>query len=205
MKQGKKKIGTVLLTSLPILVFLACGEAKNTIELVELNELSIEADAKVEDFNETESEKKLTDENTEETIFVHICGEVASPGVYQVLAGSRIYDVLLLAGGFTDEAATEAVNLAKEATDGMQVIIPSLEEAQAERQRMEAQAQGMVNINTATVAELCTLPGVGESRAEDIIAYRNKHGSFQSIEEIMQVTGIKEGLYEKIREQIYIE
>lgn len=210
MKQYKKKIGTVLLTSLPILVFLACGTAAETIELTDLQAggtaYDWASDAGVEQFEETVSESAAAPATKEpEEVYVHICGEVVSPGVYQVPAGSRIYDVLLLAGGFREGAAEEAINLAEEVTDGMQVIIPSKEALQEEKEALEKQRAGMVNINTATAEELCTLPGVGESRAEDIIAYRNKHGAFETIEEIMQVSGIKEGLYEKIRSKIYIE
>lgn len=112
---------------------------------------------------------------------------------------------MLLAGGFTKDAAEEAVNLAEPVTDGMQVIIPTKEAEQQKKTEEVRSRSGMVNINTATAEELCSLPGVGESRAQDIITYRTKHGAFQTIEEIMQVSGIKEGLFEKIKDKIYIE
>ncbi len=203
MKQRKKKIGCVLLTSLPLLVFLACGVAGETMELADLQLPETE----YTNTEEIVAKEELleTQENTPATVYVHICGEVISPGVYQVSAESRIYDVLLLAGGFSEDAAQEAVNLAEMVTDGMQVVIPSTEEWQEEKDALEKQREGLVNINTASLEELCTLPGVGESRAQDIIAYRVSYGGFKTIEEIMQVSGIKEGLYQKIQSKIYIE
>jgi len=192
MKQYKNKIVTMLITGLPMLVFLACGGKKETVELENLQTYET-----VEIAGDNES--------ISAAVYIHICGEVVSPGVYQVPADSRIYDVLLLAGGFTGEAAVEAVNLAKPVIDGMQIIIPSVEELQQEKEALDRQRAGMVNINNASVDELCTLPGVGESRAADIVAYRNTHGAFETIEEIMQVSGIKEGLYEKIQSKIYVE
>ena len=192
MKQYKNKIVTMLLTGLPLLVFLACGGEKKNVELADL---------------QRQETAEITDDNESipAVVYIHICGEVLNPGVYQVRAESRIYDVLLLAGGFTDEAAEEAVNLAKPVTDGMQIMIPSVEELQQEKEALDRQRTGMVNINTASVEELCVLPGVGESRAADIVAYRNQHGAFETKEEIMQVSGIKKGLYEKIQSKIYIE
>lgn len=139
------------------------------------------------------------------TAFVHICGEVVCPGVYEVPSDSRIYDVLMLAGGFTEEASEDYLNLAAPVSDGMQIRILSQEEAEAERKRQANEALGLININTASVAELCTLPGIGESRAEDIITYRTDNGAFGSPEEIMQVSGIKDSMYEKIKDKICVE
>ncbi|MBQ9135722.1 MAG: ComEA family DNA-binding protein [Lachnospiraceae bacterium] len=140
-----------------------------------------------------------------DTVFVHICGEVISPGVYEVSAGSRIYDVLQLAGGFTDEAAEEYLNLAAPVTDGMQIVILSEEEAAEEKERQRKEDLGLVNINTASVEELCTLPGIGESRAADIVAYRTANGNFKEPQDIMQVNGIKSALYEKLKDKICVE
>lgn len=140
-----------------------------------------------------------------QTAFVHICGEVISPGVYEVAADARVCDVLLLAGGFTDFAATDTVNMAEKVFDGMQVVIPTYEETVKEQEEAAERAAGRINLNTATVTELCTLPGVGESRANAIIAYREAKGGFDTIEEIMQVDGIKDGIYEKFKDFIYIK
>ena len=98
-----------------------------------------------------------------------------------------------------EDAGREAVNLADWITDGQMLYFPTKEEA---RQAGTKTAQGLVNINTADAAQLCTLPGIGESRAADIIAYRERNGGFDSCEDIMKVPGIKTNVYEKIRDKI---
>lgn len=134
-----------------------------------------------------------------DSVWVHICGEVAVPGVYEVETGSRIYDVLLAAGGFTREADQKAVNLAGEVSDGLQIVIPSAAETAASENSGDSR---LVNINTASKEELCTLPGIGESRAADIISYRETYGPFLTGEDIMKVSGIKTSVYEKIKDNI---
>lgn len=134
-----------------------------------------------------------------ELIRVYVCGAVANPGVVEVRQGSRAEDALLAAGGFAQDAGREAVNLADWVADGQMLYFPTKEEAQQERAES---GQGLVNINTADAAQLCTLPGIGESRAADIIAYREKNGGFASCEDIMKVPGIKTSVYEKICDKI---
>ena len=153
-------------------------------------------------------------EKEADTVWVHICGEVEMPGVYELTAGSRICDALLAAGGFTAEADTEFLNLAELVSDGMQIVVPDVEEAW--RLRLESGAEengikedkiakdGRININTASLEMLCTLPGIGESRARDIISYREKHGGFARPEQIMEVSGIKQAVYEKIKDLITV-
>ncbi len=146
--------------------------------------------------------------------YVHICGAVVQPGVYCVSEGSRLYEVILLAGGMTKDAADAAVNQAQELTDGMQIYIPTEEEMQVGG-NYAAGTAGMadtvtavedtrININTADLAQLCTLPGIGETRARAILTYRAEHGAFRSAEELMNVTGIKSGVYEKIKNLIRV-
>jgi len=164
-------------------------------------------------------------------IRVYVCGAVANPGVVEVPEGSRVEDVLLAAGGFRGEAAREAVNLAGWVEDGQMIYFPAEEELESLESGTgygtgaesglglrsgygmfsgqgassgQVQKDSLVNINTADAAELCTLPGVGESRARDIIAYREKNGGFACCEDIMKVSGIKTNLYEKIREKITV-
>ncbi len=144
-------------------------------------------------------------EQEAKTVFVHICGEVLYPGVYEVPADSRINDVLNLAGGFLENADEEYWNLAAPVADGMQIQILSKEEAEIARRQQANQALGLVNINTASVSELATLPGIGESRAKDIVAYRTQNGAFSAKEDIMQVSGIKDSVYQKIADKICIE
>lgn len=139
---------------------------------------------------------------------VHVCGAVQNPGVYQLPEGSRIFEAIEAAGGFMEGADEEYLNQAESLQDGRKLYVPTREEVQNEdvklRQSAEMPAQGLVNINTASEELLCTLPGIGTSKAKSIIAYREEHGAYGSIEEIMNVTGIKEGMFEKIRDSITI-
>ncbi len=138
--------------------------------------------------------------DTEEEIFVHVCGAVQSEGVYELPKGSRIFEAIEKAGGFREDAATTEINQAEVLEDGMKVYVPTV----AEILEMQVKKSGKVNINQASKEELMTLPGVGESKAESIIQYREENGSFKRIEDIMQIVGIKEGLYEKIKEFIQV-
>lgn len=144
---------------------------------------------------------------------VHVCGEVVNPGIYELPAGSRIYEAVKAAGGFTENAAEESVNLASPIEDGVQIRIYSKEEAEtlaagaAPFDGFEASGEGkepVVNLNTATKEELMTLSGIGESRAEDIIRYREENGGFQNIEDIMKVSGIKDAAFQKIKDRITV-
>lgn len=152
------------------------------------------------------SENAVTEETTyflEQGMFVHICGEVQIPGVYEMPKGSRIVDVVNAAGGFKKEANVDLVNLAKEVEDGMQVMIPSIN-VMVEQNGASKEA-GKIDINNASLEELCSIPGVGESRATDIIRYREENGAFKKIEDIMKVSGIKQGVFEKMKEKICVQ
>lgn len=150
-----------------------------------------------------EGDSRSADDKT--VIYVHVCGAVVSPGVVEVPQGSRAQAAVDAAGGFREDADTAFVNLAATVTDGEQLYIPTLEEAEALRASEEAARNCMVDLNSADVKQLCTLPGIGESRAGDIIAYRQENGGFTGIEDIMNVPGIKESTYNKIKDLITIE
>lgn len=176
----------------------ACVEERTSSEL--LYPESITAEAQDENLADGTVQKKQC--------YVHICGAINKPGVYCVEEGSRLYEVILLAGGMTPDAADAAVNQAQEVSDGMQIYIPTGEEVQNGTangtQEGVPETDGRVNINTAGPEQLCTLPGIGETRAQAIIAYRTKHGAFQSVEELMNVSGIKAGIFERIKELIRV-
>lgn len=144
-------------------------------------------------------------ESTEGTIFVYIVGEVRNPGVYELKRQERLEAAILAAGGFTEEAEPASVNLARTVADGEQIVVLSREAyatAGAAIGSNGGSSPGLVNINTASEQELTTLPGIGTTRAQAIIAHRNKHGPFETIEDIMQVSGIKQAAFEQIRERI---
>ena len=134
-------------------------------------------------------------------IFVYVCGAVNKPGVYALPAGSRVYEAVELAGGLTEDADERAVNQAEILRDGMQVTVFTKSEALLQN---ENPAGAKVNINTAGASELMRLTGIGESRAQDIIAYRKEHGAFAVPEDLMKVPGIKEAVYEKIKDDITV-
>ena len=142
--------------------------------------------------------------------FVHVCGEVNSPGVYELPDGSRIFEAIEAAGGFTGEAYQPSINLADKVSDGQQVLVPTKEEAasmpvQIPDQVPTSNETGLVNINRADVTELQKLSGIGEAKAQEILQYRESKGQFNSIEEIKNVNGIGAKLYEKIKENITVD
>ena len=173
----------------------------------------------------------------EEGMYVFIYGAVKKPGVYEIQKGARLYELVSLAGGLSQEAAIGYNNLAREIVDGEQIYVPTEEEVKGGQGAGGVVGAGdggvvgvgdggvvgvgaggvvgvgaggvsedgkLVNINSATREELMTLSGIGESRANDIISYRNQYGPFRSIEEIQNVSGIKTGIYEKIKDYITV-
>lgn len=155
-------------------------------------------------------------EQESEACYVYVCGAVEAPGVYMLNTGDRIYEAIALAGGLTEEANTSTVNQAEMVSDGQMIFVPTREEAAAgivsvsemgveNTSEQESVSDGKVNLNTATLAELMTLSGIGESKAQSILDYRNKNGAFSSVEEIMNVDGIKEGLYNRIKDSIRVK
>ena len=152
------------------------------------------------------AEKMEESTTLEAVIFVDIKGEVKKPGVYQMKAGDRVKDAIDAAGGLTAEADSQKVNLAQRVEDQMVIVVPKVgEEAEAIPAGVtskETSKEGKVNINTATVEELKTLKGVGEKKAEAIIEYRKKNGSFKTKEDLMKVRGIGKKLFESFEERI---
>lgn len=132
-------------------------------------------------------------------IEVYITGAVAEPGVYEVEAGDRVIDVLFEAGGHTDDADLEAINLALRVNDEDQIIVPRIGENNA---AVSGAGPGKVNINTATAAELDALPGIGDVYSERIVVNRETNGLYVSSEELVERQVIPRGTYERIRELI---
>lgn len=152
------------------------------------------------------AEKTEVSTTQEAVIFVDIKGAVKNPGVYQMKAGDRVKDALDAAGGLTGEADSQKVNLAQRVEDQMVIVVPKVGEEVTEMPAgatsKKASKEGKVNINTATVEELKTLKGVGEKKAEAIIDYRKKNGSFKTKEDLMKVRGIGKKLFESFQERI---
>ncbi|WP_124064815.1 helix-hairpin-helix domain-containing protein [Clostridium sp. E02] len=134
--------------------------------------------------------------------YVHICGEVVSPGVYELEEGSRVFQAVEQAGGLTEQAAADSLNMAESVRDGMKILVPNKEEVKIQFEEVGENHQ--VNINTAGKEELMTLRGIGESKALDIIRFRESRGSFHSIEDIKKISGIKEAAFQKIKDDITV-
>lgn len=156
-------------------------------------------------------EKKVSttarESSLESSIYVYVCGEVKHPGVYKFSKDERVVAAIKAAGGLTDKASAESINQAEKMKDGQQLTIPSKKQV-TKKERSDATAvqssSGKININTASVQELMTLTGIGEAKASDIISYREEHGPFSETSDIMKIQGIKEGIYNKIKDKITI-
>lgn len=144
----------------------------------------------------------------EQHIYVTVTGEVASPGMYEMTSDERINDAIRKAGGFTENAYTENINLAQKLQDGQYINVISKEHSEGTNSVSESKSPsefyGIVNINTASVEELCQLPGIGEATALKIIEYRESAGRFEDIRDIQNVKGIGQAKYDKIKNNITI-
>lgn len=152
-----------------------------------------------------EVEGNENNEENNEDITVYICGAVVNEGVYTLVNGARVYEAIELAGGFTSDAVKEAVNLARQLADEEQIIVPTEEDIISGKYNYENNDNNkLININYASKELLMTLPGIGEAKADSIIKYRENNGLFNNIEDIMNVNGIKDALYNNIKDLITI-
>lgn len=196
----------VLLGTLIVVLLCSCGKGTASY-LSESQSLEDEDDTKVSE--ETEDSHKV--ENSEaKMLYIYVCGYVNKPGVYTLSEGSRVFDLFALAGGLTENAATDYWNQARLLTDGEMIYVPSKEEAKNHTHDgetsniIENDKSNKVNINTAKKEELMTLPGIGETKALAIITYRQENGPFSSVEELKEVEGIKEAVFSKLKDLIEI-
>lgn len=188
---------------------LASEEGKEADDKEVSEELTKESDKEAEAAREEASGDEM---------IVYVCGEVKNPGVYVLDKSGRVCDALRAAGGMTEDAAEAYLNQARRLNDGERVYVPSKEEAEQLKLQEEQEAvsgsgkafdgvsgeegSGKISINRAGREALLTLPGIGGTKADAILDYREKHGGFSSLEELMQVEGIKEGTYNKLKDKI---
>lgn len=181
-------------------------EAKELLLSKETAEVKAGSNGKEEVWLEAEAKPQKEEET--DIIYVQVSGAVNHPGVYELPLGSRVFQALELAGGMTQEAQEKSINQAQTLEDGQMIWVPTVEEAAAlPKQQPESLAKddGKVNLNTATKEELQTLPGIGEAKAQSIVAWREEHGSFTQIEDIMKIEGIKEGVFSKIKDCVKVQ
>lgn len=171
----------------------------------------------VVEHSEKSTQSQEYESSSSQLIYVHIAGEVSNPGMYELKHDARVSDAIDAAGGLTESADQLSINLARQVTDGEQIVVQAYIEAEpGNSESTGASDSGLpsssntevlsskVNINTASASELTTLDGIGESTAAKIIAYRQANGSFASIEEIKKVSGIGDKKYEAIKDRITV-
>lgn len=201
----KKQIIKMLLIGICMLAAGICYSCKRSMPLT----MGEKQEVKLETVEEIISEAESQVSKPPVSYYVHICGEIQAPGVYEMAEGSRIFQVVEAAGGFTEAAASDYLNMAQEVQDGMKIQVPSsemLEQNQIygpEEPEQSGQPQ-KINLNTATKEQLMTLPGIGDARAEEILRYRQEQGGFETIEDIMKISGIKDAAFQKIKEHITV-
>lgn len=222
-RKGQMAKGIVLTLALSFLTMGLCGCAEKHDAAEELEEFTLEGESDVEknsSNSKTESEKGSqggtdAEEGLPETLYVHVCGAVNAPGVYELRTDARIYEALEAAGGMTEDAAADWINQAEALSDGERIYVPTQEEAEESAQSVSGRwadpngnaggsVSDKININTAAKEELMTLSGIGASKAESILKYRQEHGNFQNIEDLKKIEGIKDGVFNKIKDDITV-
>ncbi len=171
----------------------------------------------VVEHSEKSTQSQEYENPSSQLIYVHIAGEVSNPGMYELKQDARVSDAIDAAGGLTENADQLSINLARQVTDGEQIVVQAYIEAEpGNSESTGASGSGLpsssntevlsskVNINIASASELTTLDGIGESTAAKIIAYRQANGSFASIEDIKKVSGIGDRKYEAIKDRITV-
>lgn len=201
MKKDYKTIGTITIGIIIFLFFLISYFSGGSSELNKNDNESIFVE-------ENESMEVITKKEEKESIkiVVDIKGEIKNPNIYWLEEGCIIEDLINVAGGITEEGDLSKINRAQKLNDHEVVIIPNINDKESEIESIISSSnnENKVNINTASINELDTLSGIGPSKAEAIIKYREENGTFKSIEEIKNVTGIGEALFEKFKENITI-
>jgi len=216
---NKKTILFIILSIFLIIYYIYYKNNNHNKYETILNDENIVFDKeKEENLQESDNEVQNPEDEGNEIIIVHITGEVKNWGVIELEKGARVMDAVNKAGGLTEEADVEKVNLAYILSDGVKIYIPSKnnendieyiieesgEKVVTEEKKMEKANNALININNATQTELESLPGIGPSTALKIILYREENGKFSSIEDIKNVSGIGENKFNNIKQLICI-
>ena len=184
-----------IIVIIPIIIIILLIVIK--LIIISSNKVEIEDD----EILDTSKEEYENDEY----YYVDIKGCIKNPGVYKLIKGSRVKDVIELAGGLTSDSDTSNINLAKIIEDEMVININSVNDNSSSGSGMNStNLSDLININTASLEQLMMLSGIGESKAKSIISYREENGNFKAIEDITKVSGIGQALYEKIKDYITV-
>jgi competence protein ComEA len=177
---GDQKVSKQLLLALAALVAVV------SLVLVAVNR----PEAPTGEFEVSQAENDV--DQLEEFVYVHIVGEVVSPGMYQLPVGARLVDAVFAAGGLTDQADNSSVNLARQLSDGEQVVVFKIGEV---AETGGSASGGLISINRATAEQLEELPGIGPALSARIIAYRDANGGFKAKEDLLNVSGIGDSIF----------
>lgn len=207
------KKDTIIIGILCILLFsgsfVFLGYRKN--HLIGQEEITLTMDSSSDELlnsGSSDSEKMVASHDSE--MAVYVSGAVKHPGLFRFHGKARVSDAIDAVGGFCKNASTDSINMARILEDGEQIHILTRKQAKSAGKQAGVSAQNtsgkgdLININQASKEELMQLPGIGESKALAIIAYREKNGNFQTTKDLMQISGIKEGVYNKIKEYITV-
>lgn len=207
------KKDTIIIGILCILLFsgsfVFLGYRKN--HLIGQEEITLTMDSSSDELlnsGSSDSEKMVASHDSE--MAVYVSGAVKHPGLFRFHGKARVSDAIDAVGGFCKNASTDSINMARILEDGEQIHILTRKQVKSAGKQAGVSAQNtsgkgdLININQASKEELMQLPGIGESKALAIIAYREKNGNFQTTKDLMQISGIKEGVYNKIKEYITV-
>ena len=219
IKENRLFIGIIGVMVLLFVAFLwlTCGSGRTNQEQTTYTDLSKLTSQSSQEEESSSSSLSSSSSTPSQDVMVDVKGAVRQPGVYSLKAGARVTDAIAAAGGMTDVADSKSVNLAASLVDEAVVYVATQEEnisVIADKDASQGQGsntaggtgqnQGKINLNTASSEELQTISGIGAKRAEDIIAYRESHGGFQSVDDLKNVSGIGDKTLDKIRDSIYV-
>lgn len=210
VKEYRQRLAVLMLILFAACCVCGCMYPYETAAVSYYGREEKESPAEYKNTGEQEADLKSVPDTAavQKEIFVYVCGCVSNPGVYRLTEGSRVYQAIEAAGGFLEDAGRNTLNLAAALQDGQQLYVPDVREEEILwKQPVQSgqQEDSLISLNRASAQELMQLPGIGETRAQAILAYREKNGSFGTIEEIMQVPGIKEAVFLKVKDMITVD
>ena len=210
IKEYRWQLALPGLVGLVVLGFVVFGRTEPAVEQAELSEVMQLAKVK-SDTDQEQMQAVKSEEEVPTHIVVDVKGAVVRSGVYRLEKGARVQDAVAAAGGLTEQADHQSVNLAQKLTDEAMVYVANQGEnrsilpAPTSQQGSSGQEQGKVNLNTATESELQTISGIGAKKAADILAYRTANGGFHSVDDLLKVSGIGKKSLEKIRDHVTVD